>query len=183
MSREIKFRGKRVGNGEWVCGDLHQGMFTGNPYIGGCEVIPETVGQYTGLKDRDGFHIYEGDVLRNVDNPLSDKLPFKVVWNDYYGAWFWLALEGEDGTDHLYHSIASDCEIIGNIHEGEDDIDTNNNNWQLVTWQEAIQAWANGKMVYVENKAGGRVYRYGGESEKMYLLTSEITTGTWYVED
>lgn len=59
--------------------------------------------------------------------------------------------------------------------------------WQLVrqpvTWQEAIQAWVDGKVVCVENKAGGRVYRHGGEGEKMNLLQSEITTGIWYVED
>lgn len=54
---------------------------------------------------------------------------------------------------------------------------------QPVPWHEAIQAWAKGKMVYVENKAGGRVYRQGGENQRMYLLDSEITTGTWYVED
>ena len=59
--------------------------------------------------------------------------------------------------------------------------------WQLVrqpvTWQEAIQAWADGKVVYVKNKAGGRVFRHGGEGETMYLLQSEIATGIWYVED
>ena len=53
----------------------------------------------------------------------------------------------------------------------------------LVTLEEAIQAWADGKVVYVENKAGGRVYHHGGEDKKMCLLQSEITTGTWYVED
>ena len=62
-----------------------------------------------------------------------------------------------------------------------------NLDWQLVrqpvTWQEAIEAWADGKVVYVENKAGGRVYRCGGEGEKMYLLQSEVKNGTWYVED
>lgn len=115
--REIKFRGKRVVNGEWVYGDLHHGMITGNPYIRGYEVFPETVGQYTGLKDRDGFHIYEGDVLQNVDNPLVGELTFKVVWNEYYGAWFWWSKEGEFGTDYFYQSIASDSEIIGNIHD------------------------------------------------------------------
>ena len=54
---------------------------------------------------------------------------------------------------------------------------------QPVPWQKAIEAWAKGKMVYVENRAGGRVYRQGGEGEKMYLLQSEIKNGTWYVED
>ena len=51
---------------------------------------------------------------------------------------------------------------------------------QPVTWQEAIQAWADGKKVYVVNKAGGRVFRYGAE---MHLLQPEIATGKWYVED
>ena len=55
--------------------------------------------------------------------------------------------------------------------------------YQPVTWQEAIQAWADGKVVYVKNKAGGRVFRHGGEGETMYLLQSEIATGIWYVED
>lgn len=73
--------------------------------------------QYTGLKDKNEAEIYEGDILRNVDNPFVDKLPFKVEWNEYYGAWFWRSLEGEFGTDHFYQSIASDCEVIGNIYE------------------------------------------------------------------
>ena len=54
---------------------------------------------------------------------------------------------------------------------------------QPIPWQEAIQAWADGKVVYVKNKAGGRVFRHGGEGETMYLLQSEIATGIWYVED
>ena len=78
--------------------------------------------QYTGLKDRNGVEIYEGDVLRNIDNPHVDKLPFKVVWSDYYGAWFWWSSEGEVVTDYFYQSIAKCCEIIGNIHEGGEEM-------------------------------------------------------------
>lgn len=128
--REIKFRGKRVTNGEWVYGYYVQYEHMGNVKhiivtswsqvcvssydVRGYQVIPETVGQYTGLTDRDGIKIYEGDVLRNVDNPIVDHLPFKVIWSKHHGAWFWW---DEVGTDHLYQSVTNGCEVIGNIHD------------------------------------------------------------------
>ena len=54
---------------------------------------------------------------------------------------------------------------------------------QPVPWQEAIEAWANGKLICTTNEAGGRVCRRGGEGRFMSLSPTEIFHGTWYIED
>jgi len=104
MDREIKFRGRDIETGEWHYGDLLQYRVLPVIFDEDCEqheVSAETVGQYTGMYDKNGVEIYEGDILR-FDSPISKS--FVIEWNDTNGAW----------TQFSPRNRAS---VIGNIHE------------------------------------------------------------------
>ena len=124
--REILFRGKRIDNGEWLEGSFlndRDGSFYICPAVSdisygdggnrrriGCwyKVDPSTVGQYTGLKDKNGKRIFEGDIL------CFDKTVFVCYWD---GGNIEFGLRNNEESIGMAYMAVYDAEIIGNVHD------------------------------------------------------------------
>lgn len=152
--RDIKFRGKRTDNGEWIEGYYYKAKYCrtddelcdyitvphpkeynepSSHYI----VNPDTIGQYTGLTDKNGKRIFEGDMIK----PFDDEIDKMVV--EFRIGQFLLCLYGERGYMAEYgweesgnygcfeaeplSSYGDDIEVIGNIHDNPELLGGNNN--------------------------------------------------------
>ena len=134
--REILFRGKRIDNGEWVYGNLNYGTieiksikdsyyisdFDVNPWDKKFyPVIPESVGQFTSLTDKNGKKIFEGDIIKIVpDYDYSDDYSISKVYS--YNGVFCVDYHGDDFDSTALGFLEDylpdgDFEVIGNIHD------------------------------------------------------------------
>lgn len=142
--REILFRGKRTDNGKWVTGylfidaDLEMYMIQGFNYYydeNGLQreyfsvnVDPKTVGQYTGLTDKNGRKIFEGDIIKHYIKNSEIVKTYIVEWESRLTKFVGRYMGDEYyGHKYAYAEIHEELiyEVIGNIHDNPEILNKN----------------------------------------------------------
>ena len=120
--REILFRGKRKDNGEWDFGDLEHNGKNVPKWVNGNEIVPESVGQFTGLTDKNGKKIFENDIIADDEEYSTFENTRKGIVKFYHGeftSFYGQDLLGRDCYDPLY-SVCKERYVIGNIYDNKE---------------------------------------------------------------
>lgn len=119
MNREILFRGKRIDDEKWEYGSLIRfadgtceiSVPEDDVSMRTCTVIEESCGQYTGLTDKNGIRIFEGDILKNAEDDIGI-----VKFMPKHSA-FMIHVKSENRCCYLWYNNFSQIDVIGNIHD------------------------------------------------------------------
>lgn len=138
---DILFRAKRTDNGKWAYGyyikthdyldnrEIHlivgidSTSFPTNEITDTNEIDLETLGQYTGLTDKNGVKIFEGDIV--LKRTYQGKKPFLVAYHDgmFHCGWG----GGSSTATHGYTLADKQIEVIGNVYDNFELLEVNNN--------------------------------------------------------
>ena len=128
------YRGKRKDNGEWVEGWLvirespkayyivtstigvNKNIAVNNMLATAYEVDPETIGEYSGLPDKNGIRVFEGDILK-FENDDGEFSLYLCEWGGEICGWIIRFLEYDAPCDVLDAHFCMDAQVIGNIHD------------------------------------------------------------------
>lgn len=128
MNELAKYKGKKIDSDEWVYGQLFQSFVFGKyqAYINSnlvlemrkkqfIDVIPETVCQFTGLKDMNGKDSFDGDLIKNIEFKekfIQDNI-YKVFWHKGRGQW----MCSSNNRTRKLSAVINNGLIVGSIHD------------------------------------------------------------------